>query len=131
MVLPIPEEQLVRRFFLRERQERFLEGLANPRKRRKITGEFCHFKSLDWKHAVPIPPAQHTPQGIYSLLKQFGAPDQCWVLSDDSTIDARTLDLKEALDEIVGRTLATFLCCIDGKLVYFENEEGRWILRRP
>jgi len=131
MALPIPEEQLVKRFFLSERQERFLEGLANPRKRRKITDEFCHFKSLDWKYAVAIAPAQQNRQGIYKLLKHFGSPDECWVVSDESGLDARTMNLKEVLEEIVGRTFATFLCCIDGKLAYFENEEGRWILRRP
>lgn len=41
------------------------------------------------------------------------------------------MNLDDALDEIVGRTFATFLCCVDGKLAYFENEDGRCILRRP
>ncbi len=65
------------------------------------------------------------------LLKKFGAPDQCWVVSDERELDARRMNLNEVLEEIVGRTFATFLCCINGKLAYFENEEGRWILRRP
>jgi hypothetical protein len=129
--LPIAEEQLIKAFFLKDRRERYLLGLANPRRRREFTNEFCHFKHLDRRYEVPILPLQRNAAGIYKLLKRFGSPDECWVVSDESGLDARTMNLKEVLEEIIGRTFATFLCCIDGKLAYFENEEGSWILRRP
>jgi len=131
-MLPLPkeEEQLVKAFFAKERRERYLEGLANPRKRRKITDTFCHFKHLDPRYIVPIPSFQQNPADISMLLKKSGAPDECWVVSDESDLDARRMNLKEVLQEIVGRTFATFVCCVDGKLAYFENEEGRWILHR-
>lgn len=131
MPLPTEEEQLVKAFFLKERQERYLSGLANPRKRRKLTNEFCHFKHLDHRYAIPIVPSEQNPTDIHQLLKHFGAPAECWVLSDELELDSRRMNLKEILAEIVGRTFATFLSCIDGKLGYFENEDGRCILRRP
>jgi hypothetical protein len=126
--LPKEEEQLIKAFFIRERRERYLEGLANSRKRRKLTDQFCHFKHLDPRYMVSIPSSQQNPDDIFTLLKKSGAGDQCWVVSDESELDGRRMYLKEVLDEIVGRTFATFLCCVDGKLAYFENEEGRWIL---
>lgn len=43
------EEALIRAFFLPGRQERYLELLAKPKRRRDITGEFNHFKHLDLK----------------------------------------------------------------------------------
>jgi hypothetical protein len=125
------EEELIRAFVARERRERFLSGLGNPRKRRILTNEFCHFKNLDPRFVVEIKPSQQNPKDIYHLLRILGAPERCWVVSDDSSMDARTMNLDETLNEIVGRTLATFLCCVDGKLAYFENEDGRWILHRP
>ncbi|HZS28918.1 MAG TPA: hypothetical protein VFB76_16945 [Candidatus Angelobacter sp.] len=131
MPLPVHEEKLIKAFFLKERQEPYLLGLANPGKRRKITNEFCHFKHLDLRFNVPILPSQQNPAAIYDLLKKFGAPDVCWVVSDELELDTHNMSLKEALDQIVGRTFATFLCCIEGKLAYFENEDGRWIGRRP
>ena len=131
MPLPREEEQLIKAFFAKERCERYLEGLANPRKRRKLTNEFCHFKHLDQRYAVPILPSRQDPTEIHKLLQQFGAPAECWVVSNELELDARWMNLKEVLEEIVGRTLATFLCCINGTLGYFENEEGRCILRRP
>jgi hypothetical protein len=129
--LPKEEEQLVRAFFTKERRERYLESLAEPHKRRKTTNVFCHFKHLDQRFVVSILPAHQNPTDIHRLLKNAGAPDECWIISDELALDARRMNLKEVLDEIVGRTFATFICCVDGKLAYFENEEGRWILRRP
>jgi hypothetical protein len=86
---------------------------------------------LDPRYIVHIPSSQQNPADISILLKKSGAADDCWVVSDELELDARRMNLNEVLGEIVGRTSATFLCCIDGKLAYFENEEGRWILHRP
>jgi hypothetical protein len=128
--LPSAEEQLIRSFFTRGR-ERYLSGLASARKRRKLTNEFCHFKNLDPRFVVSIEPCRQNPSDIYLLLKQYGAPERCWAVSDDSSLDQRIINLDDALEEIVGSTFATFLCCLDGKLAYFENEDGRCILHRP
>ena len=40
------------------------------------------------------------------------------------------MSLDEALEEIVGRSMGTFLSCIQGRLAYFEDEDQRWILER-
>ena len=130
-MLHVAEEHLIKTFFVRERQERYLLGLGNSRKRKKLMNEFCHFHKLDARFTVNIQPSRQNPEGIYAQLKELGAPESCWIVSVDSSIDARYMDLSDALEQIVGRTLATFLCCIDGKLCYFENEDGRWILNRP
>jgi hypothetical protein len=128
--LVFSEEQLVKAFFLKQRQDRYLEKFADPRKRRKLTDQFCHFKHLDPRYVLSIPPSQQNPFGIHGILKHYGAPEECWVVSDESELDARRMRLKEVLEEIIGRTFGTFLCCVDGKLAYFENEDGRWILHR-
>jgi hypothetical protein len=131
MPLPKTEEELIKAFFPKERRERYLEGLANPKKRRKLTNKFCHFNPADSSYAVTIPSSEQHPRNIYRLLKQYGAPDMCWAVSGELSLDSRTCNLKETLEDIVGRTFATFLCCVDGKLAYFENEDERCILRRP
>jgi hypothetical protein len=126
--LTFAEEQLIKTFFLKERRDRYLTGLADPRKRRKFTNEFCHFKHMDSRYVVAVLPAHQNPPNLYKLLKQYGAPDDCWVVSDEIDLDACRMNLREALDAIVGRTFGTFLSCVDGRLAYFENEEGRCIL---
>jgi len=39
---------------------------------------------------------------------------------------------EEALGEVVGRQMGTFLSCIPGRLAYFEGEDMgfRWVLER-
>jgi hypothetical protein len=52
------------------------------------------------------------------------------VISDDKEIDGIRMLITDALETILGRTSGTFLSCVPGLLAYFENEDGRWILKR-
>jgi hypothetical protein len=124
------EKALVRAFILRQRQDRYLEFFAKPKRRRDITGELAHFKHLDPKSIVEIMPRfQHT-KDILSILRQKGAPDTCYCISESYDLDAKTLPLLEALKEVVGRGIGTFLSCLPGSLAYFEDEDQRCILER-
>jgi hypothetical protein len=40
------------------------------------------------------------------------------------------MPLADALRKIVGNGMGTFLSCVPGRLAYFEDEDGRWILER-
>ena len=57
-----------------------------------------------------------------------GAPETCYALSEDSDLDGKELPLVDALSEIVGACMGTFLSRIPGKLGYFEDEGQHWIL---
>jgi len=52
------EEALIRAFILPQRQSRYLELLPKPKRRRDVTRELAHFKHVDMRFAVPIPPSQ-------------------------------------------------------------------------
>jgi hypothetical protein len=121
-----PEEATIRAFIQKSKQERCIQFLANPKRRHKFTSELAHFKWLDDRFAHPIPPpSAHTAQEIASLLRGKGAGRTVHVISEDSDIDGRELDLDEALRHIWGRQIGTILSCIPGKLGYFEDEEIR------
>jgi hypothetical protein len=124
------ERQLIRAFILPERQDRYMELLARPKRRRDITDALAHFKHLDMRYAVQIPGPQRRAEGILDLLKSKGAPETCYALSEDSELDGNQISLTDALASIVGRGIGTFLSCIPGKLAYFEDEDQRWILER-
>jgi hypothetical protein len=125
------EEHLIRAFFPPTKRERYLEMIANPKKRRKFLRELAHFKSLDPSFCVALPKGVHAPEEIAAFLKRKGAPETCWVTSEDSTIDGKQIPLVDALKSVVGYQMGTFLSCITGRLVYFEDEEDRWVLERP
>jgi hypothetical protein len=85
---------------------------------------------LDPAFAQLIPSAKQNVAGISKLLREKGAPENCWVISESSHLDSQLMPLLDALKEILGRGIGTFLSCIPEVLGYFEDEEGRFILHR-
>lgn len=122
------EEELIKAFFVPTKRERYLEMVASPKKRKKFLNELYHFKSLDPRRCFTLPKGVHTAEEIAAFLTQKGAPESCWITSSDSALDAREMPLLEALKEVLGRQTGVFLSCIPGRLAYFEDEDGRWIL---
>jgi hypothetical protein len=125
------EEAVVKSFIEPSRQERFLGFLAAPKKRRKFTDELAHRRDrfLNSKFLKSIPPSQTNPTSLYALLKQLGAPDICWVISEGD-LDGQEVELITALREIVGCGMGTIISCVPGRLAYFESEDERYILQR-
>jgi hypothetical protein len=124
------EEELVRAFILPARQERYLEFLRIPKKRLKFIAQLPHFKHLDPRFVLIIPSNQRNATAILKLLVGKGAGPDCWVISENSDLDGRQMDLELALKETIGRQMGTFLSCVAGRLAYFEDEDGRYILAR-
>jgi hypothetical protein len=126
------EDATIQAFIVRERRDRFLELLANPKKRRKIMDSLAHPHPawFDSRYVVSIPPSQGSALGISKLLHSMGAPRTCWAISEDAALDRTEVDLDATLAEIVGGGMGTILCCVPGKLAYVESEDGRFILER-
>jgi hypothetical protein len=128
----VPNEQRLARFFVPPKRERYAEMIGHPKKRRKFLLELAHLNSLDPRYIVPLPPKKLFPEQIAAILTQKGAPQTCWVTSENPDLDGREMALHEALKEVVGLQMGTFLSCIPGKLAYYEGEAmgDRWILER-
>jgi len=124
------EEDLIKAFFVPTKRERYLEMIANPRKRKKFLLELSHFKALDPRYCFAVPKVEHTAEQIAAFLTRKGATPSCWVTSEDSDLDGKELPLLEVLKKVVGYQMGTFLSCVPGKLAYFEDEDDRWILVR-
>lgn len=137
------EAAVIRAFVQRDKQERFLGFLSNPKNRKKFTESLSHFRWFDQRFAAFIPwkvdpnpklsPWEKHVSGIeniYRLLKSKGAGLTCWVISEDPEIDGRELDLKAALEHVNGRQIGTILSCVPGKLAYFESEDETLLLAR-
>ena len=135
------EEATIRAFVIREKQERFIYLLANPKRRQKFIKELGHFRWFDPRFAVAVPwkvdPTlslwgRHM-QGIDNirhLLESKGAGEFCWVISQNKKADGRKLELKSVLDDLGGSRAGTILICIPGKLAYFEGEDESLLLSR-
>ena len=124
------EEAVLSAFILPTMRKRYLEFLTTPKRRKKLTGGLAHFQHWNPIYCVKIPPNQQHPPDILKLLMAKGAGPKCWVISEDSKLDGREMDLEEALKRCIGWGMGTILSCVPGKLAYFEDEQDRYILQR-
>jgi hypothetical protein len=128
------EEKLIKSFFLPERQSRYLVLLSssNSKHRLKLRAYLAHCRDIDMRFAFRVPSKQQNIDDIYMCLKEKGAPDTCYVFSENIQINNLELPLKKALEETIGLGAGTFLSCIPGKLAYYEGEEPgeRYICER-
>jgi hypothetical protein len=125
-------ESLIKAFIAPKRAERYLALIAKRGGRKDLCAKLAHLADLDVRFAQPVRKQDATADGIERLLKAAGAPSTCYVLSENAEIDGRELELRQALDMVVGGGMGTFLSCVPGRLAYFEGEEpqSRYLLRR-
>ena len=126
------EEQFARCFIVPQKRDRYLALLESKRGRAKLLNGFNHCRDLDPRFAKEIPSGQQSGDSIEALLRRRGAPDTCYVMSDNRAIDGKEMSLPDALLETVGMDAGTLISCVPGKLAYFELEafDGRYILER-
>lgn len=116
------EFEMLEHFFRKSDKERYELLLKNKKKRTKFVEKLAHDIVFDSKWMVKIEPSRQTSKNIFNILIEKGAENSCYVISCNSTLDSRTMPLDEALDKVVGFQFGTILCCISGKLLYYEGE---------
>jgi hypothetical protein len=126
------EEAFVQAFIVPDKQSRYLSLLASRKRRDMFLDRLNHHLDYDPAFAVRVSPEQQTAERIETLLRKRGAPHTCHVISSKSDWDAQDLPLHDALDFVFGSSIGTVLCCIPGRLAYYEAEDirGRFILSR-
>src|ERR1017187_9362694 len=127
------EQEFVESFVQRARRERVRLGLANPKKRRKFVEEFAHHGTyiLAPECLRSIKPSETNPDSICAILRSLGAPDTCYLLSEDKKLDGAEMQLFTALKRVVGGGMGTVISCLPGRLGFFEGEvRERFILQK-
>jgi len=124
------EELFVKSFIIPTKQERYLSFLSNNKQRKKFLNKLDHFRDLDETKLISISPDRQNATDIYRLLREKGAPENCYVISTNLELDSKELALNNALVEIVGYGFGSYVSCVAGKLGYYESEEAgeRYIL---
>jgi len=128
-------EQGLARFLVGEWRARFRESLAPAKRRDKLRSQLPHLSHLDPRFATPVATGAQSAHAIAAQLREKGAGDRCYLLSEDPDLDGRELNLDDALVEIVdgGSGFATFVSCVPARLAYFHDEEpgNRYLLELP
>jgi len=130
MELNEQEGSFVRAFIVKDKQERYLQFLASPKRRREILDRFNHVLDFDPKFATLVPKELRTADKLIQLLGQRGAAETCHVMADTLDIDGEDSPLREALAEVIAHDFGSVLCCLPGRLAFHKAEaiEQAWYI---
>lgn len=124
------ETLFVANFIVPEKRQRWLEALANEKKRNRF------LVALADEGDLVVGSMDRITSGVelertHSLLLEAGALELCWVISQWKSIDGQWMRLDAALEKCLGIGLGTVLSFIPGKLCFYEAEMpgNRWLLR--
>jgi hypothetical protein len=125
-------ERGLSRFLVGEWRARFRESLAPGKRRDTSRSQLPHLTHLDPRFATPT---GESASALVAQLREKGAEDSCYLLSEDPELDGRELPLAEALAVIVdgGTEHATFVSCVPARLAYFHGAApgDRYLLELP
>ncbi len=122
--------ETIRAFVVPQKRERYVEAVSKFKRREKFIAELSHFGDFDPHLIVPIAPSSQNSEGILALLEMPGATATCQAISEFKNLDRQEVPLEDILRKIIGREMGTILCCLTGRLAYFESEDTRFILER-
>ena len=118
-------EQLVIDCFVDKSQRDRLKQLTKTKKGRiKLRHYLAHSIKFNKRYILQIPKNMETPDDVFQLLVKKGSPNNCcYLISENTNFDGKTIKLKDALQDIIGSNIATIISCVPGKLAYYEGEE--------
>ncbi len=122
------EEAFVRAFIEPDKQERYRQLLANPKRRHKALRSFYHTLETVPGRTTRIHNRDHSPEAVERLLRQKGAGLTCYLISPEADLDQQAVPLREALDALIRRDGVAVACCIPGRLAYYKAELAAYIL---
>lgn len=113
------EAAFVKAFLKRAAWARYLQLLANRRRRAEILARLDQKLDFLPELAVEVPADQDHPEALARLLRARGAPDTCHVLSNGLRLDGCEAPLGEALKAVCLHGSGSILSCIPGRLAYY------------
>ena len=112
-------------------QERFNISFSSIKGRMKFIQKLNHHDCFNSMYEKKIDSTDDTVDEILNMLERKKAPKNCYVISTNYHIDGKRMLLKEALVAIHGNQQGSIICCIPGKLLYYEGEyKKRYIIEK-
>src|SRR5450432_1753937 len=117
-----PQEQiLIKKFVIKEKQDRYLSFLANIKTRKKYTCELYHFKDFNWKLFQEIAENEVESVTIATRVNRGKNISTCSVISANKDFDGKEISVDEAIKNFIGFE-GTILIFGDAEIVYYEGE---------
>lgn len=117
------EKATIDAFIDRSQQRRIRSLIGTKKGRRKFIGMLAHALRLNERTSTRIPANQQNTVSILKLLWDKGAPEECYVISEDSELDGTRQQLVHAMDQVMGCGTVAIISCIPGVLGFYQGED--------
>jgi hypothetical protein len=115
------EQTFIKKFVEKDKQERYLEFLANEKNRSKFTSELHYFKNLNWKLFHEISGSASETAVILAKVKGMKNISNCYAISNRPEFDGKVFSIEEVIKDVVG-TEEIILIFGNAEIVYYEGE---------
>ena len=123
------ETKVIKRFIIKDKQDRYLQFIKDDRLRQNFTNELAHF--LDLKYDLFEEVKGDERAFIKNRIKSLPKIKDCYLISEDTALDQQRIDVDTALSKIIGFGMGALLGFGDADLIYYESEgpSDRWITK--
>lgn len=125
------EIKVIKRFVDKAKQDRYIQFVSSPKNRRKFIVDLAHFNFFRLDLFIDV--KGNEEQTILQALYKNGVTDKtCYIISENSDLDTKTLDTRKAINYTVGYRMGTILVFGDADMIFFESEtmNTRYISKR-
>ena len=124
------ERKVIERFVLKSKRDRYFNFIKSDKTRKKFNKELAHFRDLRLEKFEEV--KSDKVKVIKDRIKSLGNIKDCYLISENSELDKKTLDIDTALNETIGLGMGTLIVFGDAEIVYYEAEgpSDRWISKQ-
>ena len=114
------EKKVIERFIVKTKRERYLAFIENDKTRGKFISELAHFRDLIQEKFDEI--SGDEKKVIMDRIKGLGNIKECYLISENSELDRKRLDIDTALSKTIGYGMGTLIVFGDAEIVFYEAE---------
>ena len=114
------EVELIRRFVTKEKQNRLVDFVSNPKSRDKFFNEIASPSIFDQRCVTEISGSQRSVGLLPDLYKEYGMSGRVYVMSAYDEWDGRKFQMSYIVDECLAQCVDTIGYCWKTKLGFYE-----------
>ncbi len=111
------EKKVIEKFVVRTKRERYLTFIENDKTRGKFISELAHFRDLRQERFDEI--SGDEKKVIKDRIKGLGNIKDCYLISENSKLDRKRLDIDTALSKTIGYGMGTLIVFGDAEIVFY------------
>ncbi len=118
------ETKVIERFVIQSKRDRYISFLKTAKNRSKLINELFHSPVLREEFFEKVKCDER--QFVKEKAKAF---TDCYLMSENSELDQKRMNIDYALSEIIGFGMGTLAVFGDAEMVFYEGEgpSDRWI----